>query len=50
MNPERNRCLWEGVATPYSSVEYVTGGVGEWLKPAVLKNQIVDSLSDRKFT
>jgi hypothetical protein len=25
------------------------GGVGEWLKPAVLKNKIADSLSARKF-
>ena len=25
------------------------GGVGERLKPAVLKNEIADSLSDRKF-
>jgi hypothetical protein len=24
------------------------GGVGEWLKPAVLKNKIADSLSDEK--
>jgi len=26
-----------------------SGGVGERLKPAVLKNEIADSLSDRKF-
>jgi len=25
------------------------GGVGEWLKPAVLKNEIAVSLADRKF-
>jgi len=49
--PDKASKLQSCMPDPYEQIQgtITNGEVGEWLKLAVLKNQIADSLADRKF-
>ena len=45
---QRSKMVTNSGPKPLSTLQFI-GGVGEWLKPAVLKNKIACSLICRKF-